>query len=79
MVSFLIGEGIDPDKIGLGNIALKVFNATTVFFGFLVFLAAGLVPLAILFVRANAIRSNIAQIIWAAMIVGLLVIARATS
>ena len=79
MVSYLVGEGIDPDKIGLGNNSLQVFDATTVFFGFLVFLAAGLVPLAILFVRADAIRSNIAQIIWAVMIVGLLVIARATS
>lgn len=79
MVSYFVGEGVDPDKIGHGNIALQVFDATTVFFGFLVFLAAGVVPLAILFVRADAIRSNIAQIVWAVLIVGLLVLTRAAS
>ena len=77
MVDYLVGEGIDPDKIGHGNIALEVFDATTVLFGFLVFLAAGIVPLVILFVRANPVRSTIAQIIWALLIVGLLVLTRA--
>ena len=79
MVDYFVAEGIDPDKIGHGNIAFEVLDVTTVFFGFLVFLAAGIVPLAILFVRANPIRSKIAQIVWAALIVGLLLFARATS
>ena len=79
MVSYFVSEGIDPNEIGHGNIALQVFDATTVFFGFLVFLAAGLVPLTILFVRADATRSNIAQIIWAVTIAGLVVLTRAIS
>lgn len=79
MVDYFVGEGIDPDKIGHGNIALEVLDATTVFFGFLVFLAAGVVPLAILFIRSNPIKSNIAQIVWAVLIVGLLLFTSATS
>ena len=79
MVDYFISEGIDPDKIGRGHIAIEVLDTTTVFFGFLVFLAAGLVPLAILFLRANTIRSSVAQIIWAALIVGLLLLAKTVS
>ena len=79
MVDYFVGEGIDPDKIGHGNIALQVFDATTIFFGFLVFLAAGVVPLAFLFIRADPVRSNIAQVIWAAFIVALLVLSSAIS
>ena len=79
MVDYFVGEGIEPDQIGYGNIAFEVFDANTVFFGLIVFVAAGIVPLAILFIRANPIRSNIAQIVWAASIVGLLLIAKATS
>jgi hypothetical protein len=79
MVSYFVGEGIDPAKVGHGNIALQVFDATTVFFGFLVFLGAGILPLVVLFIRADSARSNIAQIIWAVTIVGLLVLSSATS
>jgi hypothetical protein len=79
MVDYFVGEGVDPDKVGHGNIAFEVLDATTVFFGFLVFLAAGIVPLVILFIRANPIRSNIAQIVWAALIVGLLLLTKAAS
>jgi len=79
MVDYLVAEGANPADIGHINIALQVFDATTVFFGVIVFLAAGVVPLAMLFVRANPIRSNIAQIIWATLIIGLLVLSKATS
>lgn len=79
MVDFLIGEGIDPNKVGYGNIASEVFDATTVLFGLLNFLAAGIIPLGILVIRASATRSNVAQIVWAVLIVGLLLLTRAVS
>lgn len=79
MVEYLTENGIDPDKVGHGNIAMQVFDPVTAFFGLLVFLVAGVIPLAILLVNATPSRSNAAQILWAAMIVVLVVLARATS
>ena len=79
MVEYFVGEGVDPDEIGRGNIAIQVFDATTVFFAFLVFLVAGIIPLVILLIRADPVRSNIAQVIWAALIVGLILMTRIMS
>ncbi|MGB5734896.1 MAG: hypothetical protein WBM40_10700 [Thiohalocapsa sp.] len=79
MLSFFVSEGIDPAEIGYQNIALEMFDTTTVLFGFLVFLAAGVGPLIMLFIRADANRSKTAQIIWLATIVGLIVLARLAS
>lgn len=79
MVEFLDETGIDANSIGHVNIAIEVLDVPVVFFGSLVFLAAGVIPLAVLFVRANAMNSIIAQLLWALLIVGLLAIALATS
>ena len=79
MVDYFVAEGVDPGKIGHGNIALEVFDPTMVFFGLLIFIVAGIVPLVILFIRTSPRRSNIAQIIWAMLITGLLVVTHAAS
>lgn len=79
MVDYLSDRGIDPDKVGHANIVIEVFDSVTVFFGLLVFAAAGVVPIAILFVRATPGRSQVAQILWAALIVALLLLARSAS
>lgn len=76
MVDYLKTHGVDPDEVGRISIAIEVFDVTTVFFGFLVFVAAGIVPVVALLVRADSARSTFAQVVWAATIVGLVLIAK---
>ena len=74
LADFFNGGGIDQTKLFHGNIAIEVFDATTVIFGSLVFVAAGVIPAITLLRRVDAARSDIAQIVWAVLIIGLLLL-----
>ena len=74
VAEFLHENGVNSADISFASIALETLDAVTVFFSFLVFLVAGLVPVAILLVRVTPARARVAQVGWAATIVALLLV-----
>lgn len=79
IVDYLVSQGGDPDSIGRLEIAIQAFDAKTMFFGFLVFVIAGIIPITVLLIRANSTRSILAQVLWAATAIGLVMFASLSS
>ena len=79
MLEYLKEQGTRIEAIGHFNILWSTLDLTTLFFSFLVFVAAGLLPVIAVLIKPTPTISKYSQSIWVVLIIGLLYVAKATS
>jgi len=79
MLEYLKEQGVSIEAIGHFKILWSTLDLTTLFFSFLVFVVAGLLPVVAVLIKPTPTISKYSQGIWAVLVIGLLYVAKATS